>query len=575
MHKIRNIGKTLRLAQWLVQRKNVMKRVVLPLLILLAVLPVAVWAQSADTIVIRGFGNISNFNPHLSNDGASYQAFSLLWPAPFLTDSFTGAAVPGLTSWTISEDGLTYTFTIREDAQWSDGTPITSDDMIFSIGVIMSDDVDTVLESNVSSIDHVSRVDDRTYEVVLKNVDCSTLSNLSGIRFLPAHRFAADFSDFSTNDITNNPDISGGPYILDSWAPDEGQSFHANPNYWAGEPNIPFLANKVIGDQAVAVQAIQSGEVDYTYFQGDLFQQIEDKSNLQYQSFPALSVNFLSLNWADPTNPQPAYDASGNPVEETPHPLFSDPAVRQAVVMGFNIDDVLVTLGGSDGGTPLVGVVAPTIGWAYDNELQRYPYDPEAAAQLLEDAGWVDSDGDGVREKDGVLLAFTIRYSNILQHFETTALVAQDQLNQIGFNVDVELVEWANYLTDVYYGQMYDATPMSNSGGTNTPDPNDFTTLLMSTEDVPGSGNNLASYVNPEVDALIEQARAVPDCSPEARAALYYQVQEIAHNDIAYNWTYVPNIFQVANNRVGNFNPGPAWVFYGYTAYIHEWTLEG
>ncbi len=168
----------------------------------------------------------------------------------------------------------------------------------------------------------------------------------------------------------------------------------------------------------------------------------------------------------------------------------------------------------------------------------------------------------------------TIKYSNILKHFETTALVAQDELQQIGFKVNLELVEWANYLDEVYFGQNYDATPMSNSGGTNTPDPNDFTTLLLSTEDVPGSGNNIASYVNPDVDALIQQARTVPGCKPEDRAALYYQIQQKAFDDVAYDWTYVPNIFQVANSRVGNFNPGPAWVFYGYTAYINQWTLN-
>jgi peptide/nickel transport system substrate-binding protein len=551
-----------------------MKRLALPLLILVvaALMPVAVIGQSADTLVVRGFGNIVSFNPHLSSDGASYQAYSLLFPAPFLTDSFTGAAVPGLTSWEISEDGLTYTFTIQEDAVWSDGTPITSADMIFSINAIRSD-VNTVLETNVASIADVRAVDDKTYEVILSSPTCTALSDLSAIRFLPAHRFAEDFSDFEDNPINMNPDVSGGPYILDEWAPDEGQSFHANPDYWAGEPNIPFLINRVIGDQAVAVQSIQSGDIDYTYFQGDLFQQIEDKSNLQFQSFPALSVNFLSLNWADGNNPQPAYDESGNLVEQTPHPLFSDPAVRRAVAMGFNIDDVLVTLG-EDGGTPLVGVVSPTISWAYNNEMQRYPFDPDGAAQLLEEAGWVDGDGDGVREKDGVPLAFTIRYSNILQHFETTALVAQDQLSQIGFDVELELVEWANYLEQVYFGQSYDATPMSNSGGTSTPDPNDFASLILSAEDVPGSGNNIASYINPEIDALIEQARTVPGCAPEERAELYYQIQELAHEDVAYNWTYVPNIVQVANQRIGNFNPGPSWVFYGYTAYIHEWKLE-
>lgn len=553
-----------------------MRRLSLFLLVLLAILPLTlVSAQDDETVVIRGFGNITTFNPLMTTDGASYQAYSLLWPAPIDVDSFTGEPVPGLTSWTVSEDGLTYTFTIREDAVWSDGTPITSDDMIFAIGAIQNEDIATSLESSVALVDVATKIDDKTYEVSLTQPDCAALSQLGAIRFLPAHKFAADYSDFEDNALNLNPDISGGPYILESWAPDEGQRYRANPDYWDGAPQIPFLVNRVIGEQTVALQAIQAGEIDYTYFQGDLFSQIQNKDNLQFQFFPQLTVNFMSMNWVDPSDPQPAYDESGNAVEQTPHPIFSDIAVRKAVAMGYNKQDVLTTLGGADGGTRLVGVVAPTIGWAYNSSLEPYAYDPEAAQQMLEEAGWVDSDGDGVREKDGVQLAFTIRYSNILNLFETTALIAQDQLNQIGFDVSVELVEWANYLDEIYFGQQYDATPMSNSGGTAPADPNDFTTLLLSTEDVPGAGNDLASYVNPKIDELILQARTVPGCDLTERAKLYNEIQQIAHDDVAYDWTFTPNIYQIANKRIGNFNPGPAWVFYGYTAYVNDWTLDG
>lgn len=532
-------------------------------------------AQDDQTVVIRGFGNIANFSPLTSNDGASYQAYSLLYPAPFDVDSFTGEPVAGLTSWTVSDDGLTYTFTIRDGAQWSDGTPISADDMIFTINAIQDPDVATVLEPNVALISSVDKVDDQTYKVVLSEADCATLSQLGGIRFLPAHKFAADFSDVLDSAEFVNPTISGGPYILDSWAPDEGQRFHANPTYWAGEPKIPFLVNRVIGDQTVALQAIQAGEIDYTYFQGDLFEQIQNKDALQYQYFPQLSVNFLSMNWADPTTPEPAY-VDGVATAQKPHPIFTDVAVRKAVAMGYNKADIIATLGGETGGTPLVGVVVPSISWAYDSTLQPYSYDPEAAKQLLEDDGWVDSDGDGVREKDGMKLSFKITYSDILTMFPTTALIIQDQLNQIGFDVQVELVEWQSYLDNVYLGQQYDATPMSNSGGTGgPPDPNDFTSLLLSTEDNPGAGNNLASYVNPKIDELIKEARVVPGCKTEDRAKIYYQIQELAHEDVAYDWTFTPNIYQIASKRIGGFNPGPSWVFYGYTSHVGEWTLDG
>ena len=558
-----------------------MRRLLLSLVLaLLLVLSVA--GQDDETIVIRGFGNLVTFNPGLTDDGASLQAFGLLFPTPLEVDSFTGETVEGLTSWEVSEDGLTYTFTIRDGAVWTDGTPITSADMAFSIGAGMNDELGTVWASNVELIDSVNIIDDSTYEVVLSDTNCAALSDLGAIRFLPAHKYAADYSDFVDSEFNLNPDISGGPYILEEWSPDEFQRFRANPDFWAGEPNIPFLINRVIGEQAVAIQAIQAGEIDYTYFQGDLFEQIANKDNLQFASFPQVTVNFLSLNWADPNSPEAAVDEDGNIVEQTPHPLFSDINVRKAVAMGYNKQDILATLGGEEGGTPLMGIVAPTIGWAYDNETELYPYDPDAAMQLLDEAGWTDGDGDGVREcngcataEEGTPLSFSIRYSNILQFFETTVLVVQDQLGQIGFEVDLELVEWSNYIPEVYFGQAYDATAMSNSGGTQPPDPNDFTTLLLSSQDIPGSGNNLASYVNPEVDELIRQARSVPGCDQAERAELYYQIQQIAHDEVAYDFTFTPNIYQVANNRIGNFDPGPSWVFYGYTSHVHEWSLDG
>lgn len=550
-----------------------MKKLLFLVLLLVMAIPLsAVVAQDDQTIVIRSFGNITTFNPALSNDGASYQAYALLWPAPFGVDSFTGEPVPGLTSWEVSDDGLTYTFTIQPDANWSDGTPISANDMKFVIDAVKSDVFGSVYEPNVEFIEAVNVLDEKTYEVVLTTNNCTILSDLGEMRFLPSHRFAADFSDFESNTLNTNPDISGGPYILEEWVPDEYQAYRANPDFWRGAPGIPFLINRVIGEQAIAVQAIQAGEIDYTYFQGDLFEQIQDRENLQFQAYPQITVNFLSMNWADPTNPQPAYDADGNAVDQGQHPIFSDPLVRQAVAMGYNKQDILDTLG-ENGGTPLVGVVVPSLGWAYNSEIAPYPYDPEMAAQLLDEAGWVMNESTGIREKEGQPLAFTISYSDILQFFETTVLVAQDQLGDLGFDVQLELVEWANYLDQIYYGQTYDVTAMSNSGGTAPPDPHYFTTLLISSEDVPGSGNNLASYVNPAVDDLIQQGRTVPGCDLEQRADIYYQIQQIAHDDVAYDFTFTPNIYQVANSRINNFNPGPSWVFYGYTDYVHEWTI--
>ena len=536
----------------------------------------AVMAQDAETIVIRGFGNITTFNPILSSDGASFQAYSLLWPKPYEIDPMTYEAVPGLTSWELADDGLSITFHIKEDATWSDGVPITSHDMKFVIDAIKNPEIESWRAADFANVEGVEIIDDKTYRVILSTPDCTVFAELGGTRFMPAHRFEADFSDVRGGEISTNPlEISGGPYIMDAWETDEFQSFYANPTWWGGEVGIPFLINRNVGSHELAAQSLQAGEVDYTYLHGDIFEQIADTSNLQWQIFPQMSVKFMSLNWADPTQPMPAYDADGNLNEQPPHPFLTDVNVRKAIAMGYNKHDILATMGGEQGGTRLVGAVNPAHVNAYNYDIEPYPYDPEAARQLLEEAGWVDEDGDGVREKDGQRLTMSIPYSDILTMFPTTTLIAQDQLKDIGVEVTVELVEWANYLDTVLFGQQHDGTSMSSSGGTGgAPDPNDFMPIVSSNRDTAAwGGSNTSSYVNLEVDALIEEARTLPGCDPVERGELYKEIQRITHEEVAYDWTFVPNIWQTATKRVQGFEPTAFWVFYGYTADIHRWTL--
>src|SRR5260221_5386645 len=203
------------------------------LLVAFSALPlVAVSGQASnDTIIIRGLGNITTFNSVLSQDGASLQASNVLWPAPFDLDNTTGQPIPGLTSWKVSDDGLTYTFTIRKDANWSDGTPITAKDMKFVIDAVKSDKVKTGLKGNAELIKAVTVVDDKTYQIVLTKPSCTALSDFFAFRFMPSFRFKEDFSDFETNAINTNPDISGGAVILPDWKTDEYQHHKANPTY--------------------------------------------------------------------------------------------------------------------------------------------------------------------------------------------------------------------------------------------------------------------------------------------------------------------------------------------------------
>lgn len=551
--------------------------ILLLLLTLFMIVPMHVLGQSnSDTIILRSGGDISIFNPLLWTDSGSAAAGVLIWPTIFDTDRFTGLPLPGLTTWEISEDGLTYTFTIREDANWSDGTPITANDVKFAIDAVKSDLVESPRKGNVESIAAVNVIDDKTVEIVLSEVYCTLWQDLGVIYLLPSHRFAPDFSDFMTNPLNTDPDISGGPYLFLEWQPDEFSRFQANPDFWKGEPTIPFVINRVIEDNAVVLQALQAGELDYMVLPGDQFEQLSQKENFNYFAFSQGNVGFMALNWADPTNPQPAYDENGNLVEQTPHPIFSDVKVRQAVAMGYDKSAIIDTLG-ENGAIQLASSVVPTISWAINENVEPWPYDPEAAAALLDEAGWVDEDGDGIREchgcataEEGTPLKFEIAYSAFFAYFETAALIAQDQLSQLGMDISLKQLEWGAYLNDVLLAQTFDATPISFGGGS---DPDGVASAITSARnDIPGGGFNITSYVNPEYDQLLEQARTVPGCSQEDRKALYDEIQRIQHEDVAYDFYISPNFFYVMNKRVENFNPGP-WG--GITPLLQELVIAG
>ena len=131
---------------------RVLKLLFIVLLVLAA--PLAL-GQDSETIVIRGFGNVSTFNPVLSSDGASFQAYSMLWPKPYEIDPQTYDPIPGLTTWEASDDGLSYTFHIRDDANWSDGVPITSHDMKFVVDAIKSPEVGSWRAADFANVEGV------------------------------------------------------------------------------------------------------------------------------------------------------------------------------------------------------------------------------------------------------------------------------------------------------------------------------------------------------------------------------------------------------------------------------------
>lgn len=539
-------------------------KILLVLLVLLLSVGVAI-AQDAPTTLTQALNSdIENFNTVTQSLSASSIAQSYLFPAIYDIDIESGLSIPtGLTSWTISDDGLTYTFTIRADANWSDGTPITAQDVKFTFDAISQPTVETIRKGFVQSISAINVIDDKTFEVVLVAANCNIWGDLS-VRILPAHKYAADFSDFTSSEFNTAPDISGGPFLFDEWSPDEYVRFTANPTYWDGEPNIDTLILQVIPDAAVLAQALLAGQVDMATITADTIAQLEGASNVTIHTRKTNAFQYLLLNLTDPENPMSAYDEAGNLVEQPPNPFFSDVRVRQAIAMGWDKDVALALK--AEGVSRLVGTIPSSITWAVNNDLTPWAYDPEGASALLDEAGWVLNDA-GVREKDGVPFAFELAYIAGADNADEIAQLIQDQLGQLGIQVNLSSMELGALVTERAYPQAFDALILNISW--NTPEPQVLSDLILnSQQDVVNGGFNFTSYVNPEVDSLLAQAGSSVDCSAEARAPFYYEIQRISHEEVAYDFISDTVGYYAFSNRVQNVESSN-WG----TSDIETWTI--
>ena len=536
-----------------------MKRALVLLVLVFVVLPAALgMAQGTEETLIRALtgGDISTLNPALVSDSTSIDVSEFLWDGLFVADPNTGEPLPKLTTWEVSEDGLTYTFTIADEAVWSDGEPITAADVEFTYNAILQDEVPSPRKADMELVQAFNVTGDKTFEVVLSAPNCTVWGGaFSSMKPVPSHLYAADFSDFVDGEMNLTPQITSGPYHVDEYSPGEFIRLRANETYWGGESaNVPYILNQILADTAVQNQALLSGTVDYAFMYPDQLEQLGDTSQFNVFTMPLNNSPLMVMNWEDPASPQAAYDEAGDPIEQTPNQFFSDVRVRQAIAMGYDKAAIVGTLG-PDGGYQLNGPFTPMFAWAQAPDVSPYPYDPEAAAALLDEAGWLLNADTGIREKDGVPFSFDLVYSPLVDLWTNVALVAQDQLGQLGIEVNVTSMEWSAYLNDVLIPQKFDATIVGFGGGIEVD--GIAYAILHSANDAPGSGFNMASYVNPEVDALLEQGRSTVGCSQEERAVAYQELNRIVMEDVAYDFTVGTNQVHVMNSRIAGFEPGP------------------
>ena len=437
---------------------------------------------------------------------------------------------PALASdWEISEDGTEYTFTLREDVTFHDGTPFNAEAVKFNFDRMLDEEHpyhDTgpfPLAFFFSSVEETEVVDEYTVKFHLSEPYAPFLSNLAyptGLMVSPAavEQYGADYG--------RNPSGTG-PFTFGEWRSNEAVVLEKNADYWGEEAGTEAVVFRPITDANTRVAEMLAGGIDLMVeVPPTSLGQFTDTDAYQVYEQSGPHVWFLILN-----------------AKEGP---FADKRVRQAV--NYAVDKEAIVNDVLEGTAEVAaGPTPPAFAWAYNEELDPYPHDPEKARELLAEAG-----------AEGAELTFYVTEggSGMLDPVAMGTAIQAD-LAEVGLDVSIETYEWNTFLGEVNPGLEGKADMAEMAWMTNDPDTLPY--LALRTDAWPAEGGfNSGYYSNEEVDRLLEEARVATD--QEERAALYKQMQEIVQEDAP--WLFVANWKQnaVTSDRVENFSLEPSFL---------------
>lgn len=456
--------------------------------------------------------------------------------------------VPTLENGGISEDYLTYTYHLRRDVKWHDGHPFTSKDVEFTYQTIMNPDINVVSTQGYDKIETVKTPDDYTVVFHLKEVFAPFVLNFTVI--LPEHILKdVPGKDFQKNEYNRMP-VGTGPFKITRWVSASHLVFQAYEDYFLGKPGLDEIILKVIPNENTLFVQLQTGEIHG--FDGANTTQHKRLSRLPgviISVTEALAWEHLSLNISNL--------------------ILQDKRVRQALALAIDKDALSEKIyhglwkpAYSDQ-TPLL--------WAFNPKVKTaLPYDVKKARLLLEEAGWKDTDGDGIRERNGQKLQLEICTTAGRPNRERTEVVLQQYFKQIGVNLKIK-----NYNASLLFGNYDDGGILATGkyeiamyAWVAAPDPDNYT--LWSSKQIPPEGQNVTRFVNSRIDELTEAGTRTVDRNE--RKKIYYEIQEILTEEVpVIPLLYWANI-DPHTERLLNFKTNPS--AQGNTWNCWEWKFR-
>ena len=517
------------------------------------------------------------FNLAISNDASSSAVLGYLFEGLTLTSWLTDAVEPELAeSWERSEDGLTWTFYLRQDVTWHDGEPFTAHDVGFTFNrIIYNDDIPASSRSTFEfqhlgangdwqqSRMAVSVIDDHTVEFTLP-VQFAPFLRSMGTAIYPRHILEPHVDDgtfIETWDIDTDPAeiIGTGPFTIESYEPGERVVLARNPNYWLTDdegnrlPYLDRIVHNVVEDLDAELASFLAGDSDVHGVLGEEYAQLEPLQEegdfTIHRRGPNFGTTFLTFN----VNPGVSPDTGEPYVAAHKLDWFGNVQFRQAVAHSIDkdaiIDDVQHGLG-----YPQWSSVSPSTGDFHNPDVRRYPYDIDKANAILDSLGWTDTDGDGTREdSDGNAIEFRLVTNTGNSVRQEVTQIIQQGMEDLGLKVDYEAIDFGELVGQLTSTYDWEAIVIGFTGG---PDPYSGITLWHSTGDLhlwyPNQPEPATDW-EAEIDAMYVLGSQELD---HARRVRYYlNAQEIAAANVPLIYTTLSERLTATRNVFGNTTP--------------------
>jgi len=493
---------------------------------------------------------VAGFNPIVNAGALDIQQSNMIFEGLLATNP-AGELVPALAESApkVSSDGLTFTFSLRKGLKWSDGSPLTSDDVLFTYNLMFDPSYKAVrspyrgdFESFVASL---AAPDPNTFVVKLKQINAPFLASHGLHGILPKKVLGGlSAAEINTTSFNAAPTLASGVFKFVEWVKGDHIKLVRNDNYWRGPSYLDTYVWKVYADATGVVNGLKNGEVDAAKVTSPSFvADLQTNPDLVVYQFPVPVVLAYWYN-TDPSKP------AGK--------LLGDKAVRQALYMVIDragiVDAIYAKVGGA-----VTGSAMPSTSWAYNKDLKpTYTLDKAKAASLLDGAGW-KLGSDGVRTKDGVRAKLEVLTSAASKEYTAIAEVMQQAWKELGIDVSVRGVPFPTELNAANTTRAFDTLVVGYQLGL---DP-DLSPWFHSRNIVAGGGN-YSSYRSSATDALLDQAVATNDQAK--RKQLYAQIQDNLAEDLPLGPILVQNGFVAYHKKVHNFTAAQLSnnTFYGF-----------